>query len=99
MPGIRSKLNLTCDQMVIPFGQHKQDISILGTVSIADGPVLRGLIGEILKAWVNPAHKPCRLSRQIPRSEKRRRLRQHATGCRQQSRQFRREIGTTNRWT
>ncbi len=49
---LRGKLNLTCDQMVIPLsGQHKQDISILGTVSIADMTLASGgLLSEILKA-------------------------------------------------
>ncbi len=48
---LRGKLNLACDQMVIPLsGQRKNDISILGTVSIADMSLAsRGLMSELLK--------------------------------------------------
>lgn len=49
---LRGKLNLACDQMVVPLsGQRKQDISILGTISIADMSLTSGgLLSEILKA-------------------------------------------------
>ncbi len=49
---IKGNLNLACDQMVFPLsGQHKQDISILGTLSIADMSLTSGgLLSEILKA-------------------------------------------------
>jgi hypothetical protein len=48
---LRGKLNLTCDQMVIPLsGQRKQDISILGTVSVSEMALASGgLLSEILK--------------------------------------------------
>ena len=48
---LSGKLNLACDQMVIPLsGERKQDISILGTVSITDMALSsRGLFSEILK--------------------------------------------------
>lgn len=48
---LRGKLNLACDQMIIPLsGQHKQDIAILGTVSISDMTLAsQGLLSEILK--------------------------------------------------
>lgn len=49
---LQGKLNLACDQMVIPLsGQNKQDISIVGTLSIADMSLTSGgLLSEILKA-------------------------------------------------
>ncbi len=47
---LKGKLNLACDQMVIPLsGERKQDISILGKVSIADMTLAsRGLLSELL---------------------------------------------------
>ena len=47
---LRGKLNLACDQMVIPLsGQHKQNIAILGTVSVDEMTLSSGgLFSELL---------------------------------------------------
>jgi hypothetical protein len=60
---LRGKLNLACDQMVIPLsGQRKQDIAILGTVSIDEMTLSSGgLFSELLSGIGQSKEQPMRI--------------------------------------
>ena len=60
---LRGKLNLVCDQMVIPLsGLRKQDIAILGTVSIDEMALSSGgLFSELLNGMGQSKEQPMRI--------------------------------------